>query len=100
MADETFTLYVTEAVKQKLRGKHDVEITEVEEAFNSTEGPFLIDRRREHRTHPPTRWFIGETKSERILKVVFMRDVERRRIILKTAYDPSNDEIFLYEEHS
>ena len=59
------------AVRDKLRDTHDVDWTEVEEAFFTSVPPYLLDVRPQHKTKPPTQYFIAETFDERLLKVCF-----------------------------
>ncbi|MGA7981011.1 MAG: hypothetical protein WCA32_12415 [Chromatiaceae bacterium] len=58
----------------------------------------MIDTREEHRTQPPTRWFIAETNLGRKLKVVFVPKGED--VIIKTAYGPNEIERRMYRELS
>ena len=94
---EDLELYVSKSVREKLR-IHHVLVLEVEEALCLYDGVFLIDDRPKHKTIPPTIWFIGPTFDDRLLKISMMIDKVKQRIVLKTAYDPSEQEIALYEE--
>ncbi len=76
---------------EKLRTKHGVEKHEVIECFDSRSKKALIDDREEHRTDPPTQWFISETDAGRRLKVVFIR-ISASEAVIRTAYEPSEDE--------
>lgn len=92
-------LIVSPAVLQKLKTKHHVTLNEVEECFLNQTRVFLEDDRTEHLTIPPTRWFISETDTGRVLKVVF---VEQPAQIyeLKTAYKPSPEEERIYDKYA
>jgi hypothetical protein len=71
------------------------------EAFYLYEGgSFLVDDRKRNQTVPPTLWFIGETTDGRVLKVVFIYDQEHDTAIIKTAYEPDEEEIALYEANT
>jgi len=55
--------------------------------------------REEHRTNPPTHWFLAETCYGRLLKVVFVPDTNGKDIYIKTAYEPNETEIRIYRIH-
>jgi len=76
-------------IRQKLKEKHGVTPEEIEQCFFNRTGHFLEDTREEHRTHPPTQWFIAETDAGRRLKVVFVEDVDADEIHIKTSYEPN-----------
>jgi hypothetical protein len=82
---------ISRAVEQKLKYKHKVALPEVYECFENRTNKALIDNRQQHRTFPPTRWFISKTDTGRELKVVFIK-LSENQIVLKTAYD-ANDKI-------
>lgn len=63
---------------------------EIEECFENHCGDYCIDNREEHRTDPPTLWFVGETNRQHKLKIVFIRLDED--IVLKSAY-PATEEV-------
>jgi len=89
-------IVITERIQAKLAEKHKVTRAEIEECFLNREGGLLLDEREDHKTDPPTLWFISETDAGRTLKIVF---VERDGIVfLKTAYDANEDEKRIYEQ--
>ena len=90
---------LTGRIRQKLKDKHGVIPEEVEQCFYNRAGCFLEDAREEHRTHPPTQWFIAETDAGRRLKVVFVEDVDAGVIHIKTAYEPNATEEKIYGKH-
>lgn len=90
------TLKCSPAVKQKLAQKHGVSFEEVQQCFANREGNLLEDIREEHKTDPPTQWFIAETDYGRRLKVVFM--LKSGDIIIKTAYEPNETEQRIYRK--
>ena len=94
---ENFEIKISDSVREKLK-IHRVSEIEIEEALYLHQGPYLVDDRIEHRTKPPTVWFIGHTWHERLLKVVMKIDKEKKVVAIKTAYDPSEEEIQRYEE--
>lgn len=89
------TIIVTTRIDEKLDSKHAVTVEEVDQCFDNKCGVNLIDDREDNRTDPPTLWFIAETNRGRLLKIVYVyRD---GKIFLKTAYEPNETEIAIYE---
>lgn len=89
-------LNISPATSDKLLQKHQVDAKEVEECFYNKVAGELTDDREQHRTDPPTRWFIAETNKGRLLKVCYVQigDV----IHIKTAYEPNDTEIYIYSQ--
>lgn len=82
-------LIVSQAIRDKLTDKHHVKEDEVREAFMNIDpdidDPYLEDDEEEHRTDPPSYWFIAPTNRGRLLKVIFvLRDGS---LYLKSAFD-------------
>jgi len=93
-------LTVSPKIASKLASKaHPVSIGEVIECFATRDRTFLIDDRENNRTDPPTLWFISDTFMGRLLKVVFIMTKDGE-VILKTAYNPSAEERWIYRTHS
>lgn len=90
-------LVASSKVIEKIRNVHSVEMEEVEEAWFLHNGALLEDLREEHKTNPPTVWFIAETMSGRKLKVVLVIDRKKGFAALRTAYEPDQIEVDLYE---
>ena len=88
------SLKFSSAVNQKLAEKHGVSPEEVQQCFANREGGLLEDIREDHKTDPPTQWFIAETDYGRRLKIVFI--LKGGDIILKTAYCPNPVEETIY----
>ena len=86
------------AVKQKLAEKHGVSVDEVQQCFANREGGLLEDTREDHKSDPPTQWFIAETDYGRRLKIVFI--FKGGNILLKTAYVPNDIEEAIYQKHA
>lgn len=89
----------TEAVTTKLWDKHGVAIEEAEEAWRNCEGPWLIDDREKNRTQPPTVWALAWTNRGRLLKIVVIPQKAKGIAVLRTAYEPDEVEIILYESY-
>jgi hypothetical protein len=86
---------ISDRVLQKLAAKvPPVTREEVEQCFANRAGGLLEDAREQHKTEPPTQWFIAETDRGRRLKVVFVQD--GADVDLKTAYDPNRTEMLIY----
>jgi uncharacterized DUF497 family protein len=92
------TLKYSSAVKQKLAEKHGVSLEEVQQCFANREGGLLEDTREDHKTDPPSQWFIAETDYGRRLKVVFI--LKNGDILLKTAYGPNQKEDTIYRRYA
>jgi len=89
-------LVITERVLDKLAKKHNVTRAEVAQCFANKVGKLLDDDREEHKTNPPTHWFIAETDAGRELKVIFV--IEDSVVFLKSAFDPDETERRMYAE--
>lgn len=88
-------LVVSEAVKTKLQKKHQVTLREVEHCFMNRVGRLLYDNRALTKTNPPTLWFIALTNQNRKLKIAYIQ--KGSQVILKTAYEPNEVELEIYE---
>lgn len=84
-------------VEAKLQNKHEVSTKEVQECLNNQDGKPLKDTRDKHETNPPTMWIIAETNHGRLLKVCFV--VKGSKVYIKTAYEPNEDEIAIYNKY-
>ena len=87
---------ISDDVERKIREKHGVAFDEIIECFINRTGRYLRDTREQHRTTPPTEWFIAETDEGRRLKIVFMQYPDA--IVIKTAYEPDPEEERIYAE--
>jgi len=87
---------ISEETANKLREKHHVFLDEVIECFDNRRTRTIDDTRDEHRTFPPTKWFIGETNAGRRLKVVFIK-ISETETVIRTAYPPDDIEEEIYE---
>lgn len=76
-------------VIRKLEDRHGVSQKEVIECFANGEAIYFTDDREEHRTDPPTMWFMAPTNHGRLLKVLFM--LKDGDVVIKTAFEPSSD---------
>lgn len=89
----------SDRILDKLDEKHGVSKKEVIECFyNSNDQDYLEDSREEHKTIPPTQWFLSYTDNGRLLKVVFVLKVETNTFYIKTAYEPSQQVIDMFNE--
>lgn len=90
-------MIVSPAVRQKLREKHDVEVREVEQAFENLCGLYLEDDREDHKTDPATLWFIAPTNRGRLLKVIFI--FIEGKVHIKSAFEPHDQAIAIYDRY-
>lgn len=92
-------LIISSAIRQKLLKKQPpVTEDDVMQCFSNRDGRFLEDDREEHRTDPPTKWFISETDYGVKLKVIFIFRQEKG-VFIRSAYSPNSDEIRIYEKY-
>lgn len=92
-------LSISQRVLKKLSAKvPPVSPGEINQCFLNRTGNFLEDTREDHKTDPPTKWFVSRTNQHRALKVVFMR--VGSQVIIKTAYDPNSDEMRIYQKYA
>lgn len=90
-------IIISQKLQTKLTEKHKVTRKEVEECFENKRGRLLQDDREDHRTDPPTQWFIAETHHLRELKIVFVRRGDD--IFLKSAFEPDAEERRIYKKY-
>lgn len=91
-------LIISAAIRQKLLKKQPpVNEDDIMQCFSNRSGKFLEDDREEHRTDPPTKWFISETDYGVRLKVVFIYRAGKG-VFIRSAYSPNSDEIRIYEK--
>ena len=91
-------LFLSGKIKNKLANKiPPVAEEEVVQCFANRTGPLLEDTREDHRTNPPSLWFISETNTGRRLKVIFMRIGDEFHI--KSAYEPEEAAVAMYNRY-
>ncbi|MCK5873840.1 MAG: hypothetical protein KAG82_04040 [Alcanivoracaceae bacterium] len=94
-------IFFSPGVSAKIKSKHSVTEDEVRQCFANVEGGFLLDDREEHRTDPPTHWFMAETDQGRKLKVCFIfvkTGPKTGEIHIKTAYTANQEVQNLYRK--
>lgn len=90
-------LVISDNVRAKMQAKHEVSPKDVRECFENRRGGFLEDDREQHKSDPPTLWFIAPNHHKRMLKVCFvLRD---GKVFLRTCYPPNANEIMIYKCH-
>lgn len=92
-------LKISQRILTKLKERHCVKIAEIMECFLNRAGGFLEDTRLDHKTEPPTLWFIGKTDALRLLKIVFI-ELNDGQYEIKTAYEPNQVEVKIYEKYA
>ena len=88
-------LIISAAILEKLRDKHKVSRRDIEQCFENRLGNYLLDEREDHRTDPPTLWFIASTNCNRPLKIAFI--FIDGNIHIKSAFDPEIAAIEMYD---
>jgi hypothetical protein len=63
--------------------------------FLEQRGKSSYDTRAKTKTIPPTLWFIALTNKNRKLKIAYIQKGDQ--VILKTAYEPNDVELAIYE---
>jgi len=91
------SLIITSKILEKLKSRHKVIRSEVEQCFSNRQGKLLIDDRELRKTNPPTLWFIAKTNKGRLLKVVYIQ--KGSEVHLKSAFDPNVVELGIYTRH-
>lgn len=93
------SLKISHSVRAKLGNKRPpVTREEIEECFANRSGTYLEDTREQHKSDPPTQWFIAETFYGRKLKIAFIQ--KDANTIIRTAYDPNKEEIRIFNKYS
>ena len=90
-------LLISAKILEKLKNKHDINRSEVEQCFFNRTGKLLIDNRELRRTNPPTLWFLAKTNKGRLLKIVYIQ--KGSEIHLKSTFEPIAIEISIYANH-
>jgi len=97
--DGLLPLKISHNVRLKLGNKKPpVTRQEIEQCFANRTGTYLEDTREQHKSDPPTQWFIAETYYGRKLKIAFIQ--KGAETIIRTAYDPNNEELRIYSKYS
>jgi hypothetical protein len=89
-------LIISAEIEAKLRDKHQLRRTDVEQAFMNRDGNCLIDTREQHLTDPLTEWFVAENDKGQQIKVAFVP--VNGKFFLRTAYVANPDEIRIYNK--
>lgn len=90
-------IVISDKIRAKMQAKHGVTQKDVQECFENREGGLLEDDRENHRTDPPTLWFIAPNNHQRLLKVCFVQ--RAGKVFLRTCYPPNQTEISIYERY-
>lgn len=90
-------IIISPEILSKLLSKHNVTRREVEQCFESRVGNYLEDTREEHKTEPPSLWFVAPTNCDRILKVIFV--FSDGNIYIKSAFEANDRAIQIYAKY-
>lgn len=89
-------LILSQRIKEKLSDdNHRITESDIHQCFANVEGGFLIDDREEHRTDPPTRWFVSQNDYGVRIKVMFI--FRGQDIFIKSAYKATDAVSDMYE---
>lgn len=91
-------LIISHEIEKKLSQKHGVTRREVEQCFDNKCGLLLVDTREDHRSDPPTVWFVAPTNSGRLLKIIFVH--REGQNFLRSAYDADEKIQRIYKKHA
>jgi uncharacterized DUF497 family protein len=86
----------SQKIEEKL-AKRGITLEHIYQCFQNKVGRALHETRPQHQTIPPTLWFIARTDADRLLKIVFMYYATSQEVHIKSAYDPSPEDIERYE---
>lgn len=86
---------ISSATRKKLRDKHDVSEKEIRQCFLNRQKCFIEEVREEHKTVPPSQWFIALTNKNRELKILFVN--KNDKIHIKSAFEPNARERQIYK---
>jgi hypothetical protein len=89
---EDYVIEVSTWVIEKL-ALRGISLLEVEEAICNFSGKVKEQRKPPHKTIPPTYFIISETFDGKILKIAFILDQSMKVMTIKTAYEPSEEEL-------
>lgn len=89
-------IIISDTIRAKLAAEHDVGVPEVHQCFANRTGSLLLDTRDQHKTDPPTRWFIAPTNRGRLLKVCYVPGSD---YFLRTCFEPDDTELAIYRKH-
>lgn len=87
-------LIISDQIRDKIFIKHRVSEREIKQCFRYRLGDNLIDNREEHRTDPPTEWFLGKTSAGQVLVIFFIN--KDGDLHIKTAFSPTEERIEVY----
>ena len=90
-------LKISDGVAKKIKDKHQVDRREVEQCLVNRVGRLLEDKRAQHKTNPPTLWFLAKTNKGRVLKVVYIQT--GMVIDLRSAFEPNAAELALFSTY-
>lgn len=91
------TIVISAKIDEKIDIKHQATQLEIDQCFDNKCGINLIDTREDHKTDPPTLWFIAQTRTGRLLKIIYI--YKNGNYYIKSAYEPDENEIAIYEKH-
>ena len=82
----------TQAIRSKL-AVLEISLLDVEEALFALEAAPIEERRANHRTKPPTVWFVSPTSAEKVLFVAGIWDEDAEIFTVRTAREAADEDI-------
>ena len=99
--NEQLIFVFSKNILSKLETKHgQITQEDVKECFDNNDDRVLEDTREKNKTLPPTQWFISENNNGRRIKVCFIYRENVNKIYIKTAYEPNNEEIRIFNKYA
>jgi hypothetical protein len=91
-------IIISDDIRDKLSGKHGITRKDITQCFDNIEGGLLEDTREDHKSNPPTMWFISSTNNGKLIKIAYIQYDDD--IVIKTAYEPNETEIYIYKKYA
>jgi hypothetical protein len=94
-------MFISPAVREKLADPtHQVTEDEILQCFANRDGRQCYDERPEHRSNPPTLWFVAETDYGRRLKVCYILHADTKLVEIKSAYLATDEVTRIYNKYA
>ena len=85
-------VFATDAILAKL-SVLDITVVDIEESLFLLEATPIVETRIQHKTKPPTVWFVSSTFDDRLLFIAGIFDSENEAFIVKTARDADEKDL-------
>lgn len=92
-------IVLSQRIKEKLADvNHRIGLDDIKQCFANRKRGFVVDNREEHRTDPPTLWFVAENDYGVKIKVMFV--MRGQDIYVKSAYRATDVVAGIYRRKS